>query len=175
MVFLPALDLCGELKGLIKRFANDGVTIRGVYGEGSEATGFMYQISNQAAVGWSEESIIAKTESVIQEICKREEQARLAIMDRKKIDLEDQIMRSYGTLLFARVLGSDEFMINIAYVKLGVGYGLLKLDLHAINKLIPKVLPNTLSVNVGRILKPHDRDVERAKIVRSTMIACKTQ
>ena len=175
MVFLPALDLSGELRRLIKQYANDGVTIRGVYGEGSEATGFMYQISNQSAVGVSEERIIAKMESVVQELCRSEEQARLRVMNNKKIDLEDQIMRAYGTLLFARVLGSDEFMINIAYVKLGISYGLLKLDVNAINKLIPKVLPNTLSINIGRLLKPHDRDVERAKIVRSTLIACKTQ
>ena len=164
-----------ELKQLIKEYANEGVTIRGVYGEGSAATGFMYQISNQAAVGWSEDRIIAKMENIVQKLCEREEQARLAIMNGKKIDLEDQIMRAYGTLLFARVLGSDEFMINVAYVKLGISYGLLKLDVKTINKLIPRVLPNTLSVNIGRILKPHDRDIERAKIVRSTLIACKTQ
>ncbi|MDE6276223.1 MAG: ATP--guanido phosphotransferase [Clostridia bacterium] len=175
MMFLPALDLCGDLRRLIKKFASEDVTIRGVYGEGSEATGFMYQISNQAAVGWSEEQIISKMESIVKELCMLEEQARRAILDRKKIDLEDQIMRAYGTLLFARVLGSDEFMINIAYVKLGISYGLLKLDVRAINKLIPKVLPYTLSVNKGKILNPHERDVERAKIVRSALIACKIQ
>ncbi|MDE6473573.1 MAG: ATP--guanido phosphotransferase [Clostridia bacterium] len=175
MMFLPALDLGGDLRRLIKKYAAEDVTIRGVYGEGSEAKGFMYQISNQAAVGWSEEQIIAKVESVVRELCQLEEQARRAIWDRKGVDIEDQIMRAYGTLLFARVLGSDEFMINIANVKLGVGYGLLKLDIPSINRLIPKVLPYTLSVKAGKKLSPHERDIMRAKIVREALLACKTK
>ena len=173
MMFLPALELVGDLRRLIKKYASEDVTIRGVYGEGSEAKGFMYQISNQAAVGWSENGIIDKVESVVKELCQFEEQARRAIWDRKGVDIEDQIMRAYGTLLFARVLGSDEFMINIASVKLGVGYGLLNLDIHTINRLIPKVLPYTLSVNAGKALSPRERDIMRAKIVRDTLIACK--
>lgn len=173
MMFLPALELMGDLRRLIKKYASEDVTIRGVYGEGSEAKGFMYQISNQAAVGWSENQIIDKMENVVKELCQFEEQARRAIWDRKGIDIEDQIMRAYGTLLFSRVLGSDEFMINIANVKLGVGYGLLNLDISVINKLIPKVLPYTLSVNAGKALSPHERDIMRAKIVRDTLIACK--
>ena len=173
MMFLPALELVGDLRRLIKKYASEDVTIRGVYGEGSEAKGFMYQISNQAAVGWSENQIIDKMESVVKELCQFEEQARRAIWDRKGVDIEDQIMRAYGTLLFARVLGSDEFMINIANVKLGVGYGLLNLDIPSINKLIPMVLPYTLSVNAGKVLSPHERDIMRAKIVRDTLIACK--
>ena len=64
-------------------------------------------------------------------------------------------------------------MINIANVKLGVGYGLLRLDIPAINRLIPKVLPYTLSVNAGKALTPHERDITRAKIVREALIACK--
>ncbi|MCI8421481.1 MAG: ATP--guanido phosphotransferase [Clostridia bacterium] len=173
MMFLPALELCGDLRRLIKKYASEDVTIRGVYGEGSEAKGFMYQISNQSAVGWSESQIIDKMESIVKELCRFEEQARRAIWDRKGVDLEDQIMRAYGTLLFARVLGSDEFMINIASVKLGVGYGLLKLDIPVINRLIPKVLPYTLSVNAGKALSPHERDVLRAKIVRDTLLEVK--
>ena len=174
MMFLPALEYMGDLRRLIKEFAEEDVTIRGVYGEGSEAKGFMYQISNQAAVGWSENQIIDKVERVVKQLCQLEEQARRAVLDRKGIDIEDQIMRAYGTLLFARVLGSDEFMINIANVKLGIGYGLLKLDISAINRLIPNVLPYTLSVKAGKVLNPHERDVMRAKIVRETLIACKT-
>ncbi|MDE5654316.1 MAG: ATP--guanido phosphotransferase [Clostridia bacterium] len=173
MMFLPALELCGDLRRLVKKYASEDVTIRGVYGEGSEAKGFMYQISNQASIGWSENQIIEKMESIVNELCRLEEQARRAIWDRKGVDLEDQIMRAYGTLLFARVLGSDEFMINIASVKLGVGYGLLKLDIPAINRLIPKVLPYTMSVNAGKALSPHERDVRRAKIVRDTLIESK--
>ena len=175
MMFLPALEQMGDLRRLIKKYAEEDVTIRGVYGEGSGAKGFMYQISNQAAVGWSESRIIDKVEKVVKELCQFEEQARRAIWDRKGIDIEDQIMRAYGTLLFARVLGSDEFMINIASVKLGVGYGLLKLDIPMINKLIPRVLPYTLSVKAGKALNSHDRDIMRAKIVRDTLIACKVK
>ncbi|MDE5756785.1 MAG: ATP--guanido phosphotransferase, partial [Clostridia bacterium] len=173
MMFLPALDICGDLRRIIKKYAGEEVTIRGVYGEGSEAKGFMYQISNQAAVGLSEEEIIAKTESAVKELCQLEEQARRAIWDRKGVDIEDQIMRAYGALLFARVLGSDEFMINIANVKLGIGYGLLQLDVNAINRLIPRVLPYTLSVHAGQKLNPRERDIMRAKIVREALIACK--
>lgn len=175
MMFLPALDLVGDLRRIIKKYAGEDVTIRGVYGENTEAKGFMYQISNQAAIGRSEDMIIAKMESVVKELCMLEEQARRAIWDRKGVDIEDQIMRAYGALLFARVLGSDEFMINIANVKLGVGYGLLKLDIPSINRLIPKVLPYTLSVKAGKKLSPRERDIMRAKIVREALIACKTK
>ncbi|MCX4362214.1 MAG: ATP--guanido phosphotransferase [Clostridia bacterium] len=175
MMFLPALELSGDLRRIIKKFAAEDVTIRGVYGEGSSASGFMYQISNQAAVGWSETQIIDKIENIVNQLMMLEEQARRAIYAKKGIDIEDQIMRAYGTLLFARVLGSDEFMINVANVKLGVGYGLLKLDMTAINRLIPKVLPYTMMASAGRELTPRERDKDRAKIVRETLIKSKIQ
>lgn len=173
MMFLPALEIIGELKSLIKKFQAEDVTIRGVYGEGSGARGFMYQISNQAAVGWSESRILDSIKRTVAYLCEREEFARKVIWESKGIDLEDQIMRAYGTLLFAKLISSDEFMINIANVKLGISYGLLKLDIKAVNRLIPKVQPHTLNVIEGRKLSLKERDKLRADTVREGLIKSK--
>lgn len=173
MMFLPALELSGELARLIKRYRAQDVTLRGVYGEGSGARGFMYQISNQAAVGWSEEQILDNIKRIAADICEKEKQARQMIWESKGINLQDQIMRAYGTLLFARLISSDEFMINIANVKLGISYGLLKLDTLLINRLIPKVQPHTLNVMEGKILSLRERDKLRADIVREQLIKSK--
>lgn len=173
MMFLPALELTGELKSLISKFKAEDMTIRGVYGEGSGARGFMYQISNQAAVGWSESKILDSLKRTVAYLCEREETARNMIIDSKGINLEDQIMRAYGTLLFARLISSDEFMINIANVKLGIGYGLLRLDMNTVNRLIPKVQPHTLNVSAGKVLSLKERDELRAKIVREQLLKSK--
>ena len=173
MMFLPALELTGELKALIKKFQAEDVTIRGVYGEGSGARGFMYQISNQAAVGWSESKILENIKRTVAYLCEKEEAARKVIMESRGIALEDQIMRAYGTLLFARLISSDEFMINIASVKLGISYGLLRLDIKQINKLIPKVQPHTLNVSEGKELSLKERDIIRARTVRNELIKAK--
>lgn len=169
MMFLPALTMTHTIDAIIRKMNDHGVAIRGVYGEGSTADGYMYQVSNQAAVGRSEQEILNIVKSVVDKLCDMEEQNRSLLLSRRGIDLEDEIMRAYGTLLFAKKISSQEFMRNIAMVKLGVDYGFIKQDIKVLNKLITDTQKNTLCYNVGKELSVSDRDIYRSRLVRETL------
>lgn len=169
MMFLPAITMNRTIDAMIRNIKDSGVTIRGVYGEGSTADGYMYQISNQSTVGLSEEEILSTVKSLVSQLCEMEEQARRSLLSRRSIDVEDEIMRAYGTLLFAKKMSSQEFMRNIAMVKLGVSYGFVRQDIAELNKLITQTQKNTLSFNAGKNLNATERDVLRASIVRESL------
>lgn len=170
MMFLPAMTMTHVIDNVINNKDKFGVTIRGVYGEGSTADGYMYQVSNQAMVGKSESQILDIVKEVVDELCKEEEKCRRMLFDSRGIDLEDDIMRSYGILLFARKMSSQEFMRNIAMVKLGIYYGLIKNDINVINRLITDTQKNTICFNAGKSLNAKERDIARSKLVRETLL-----
>ena len=169
MVFVPALTLTGALGSVINTLPKFGVTARGVYGEGSEAKGFMYQISNQATIGAGEEEILGRITKVAESFIRAERAAREDLAIRGGIDLKDKIVRAYGILSNACKISSDEFMELIAYVKLGISMELVKADADKADELITLTHPAMLCKAAGKKLNAEERDMTRARIVKNAL------
>lgn len=166
MMFLPAMAINHTIDLEIRKMRERGITLRGVYGEGSTADGFMYQISNQSAVGMSEDEILQKVKSEVARLCELEEQAQRSI---KGLNIEDRIWRAYGLLRYAKQLCQKEFVDNIALVKLGVIYGMFDIDIDMLNKLINDTQKNTLSLIERRELNASERDIKRAQMINEQL------
>lgn len=123
MVRLPALTLSGQIKGILDSIGKMGLTVRGIYGEGSEALGCVYQISNQVTLGSSEEDILQAVDSVVQQIVEKEREARVAWQVQPPLNLKDRLMRSYGVLRYACQYSFQEFMKLLSDVWLAADLG----------------------------------------------------
>ncbi|WP_426348258.1 protein arginine kinase [Alloiococcus sp. CFN-8] len=170
MIHLPALTINKEITQVLKALAQVGMTIRGLYGEGSGAEGNIYQISNQITLGLSEEEIIENLEAAIGQILQQENRARGYLLSNYKYDMEDKIFRSLAILESARVLKSKESLELLSNVRLGLELDLIKgIDNSIINGILVNSQPATLQYNIGRTLTDRERDVERAKFMRETL------
>lgn len=169
MVFVPALTLTGALNSVLGTLPQFGVTARGVYGEGSQEKGFMYQISNQAMIGASEEEILSRVTKVAESFIRAERAAREDLARRGGVDLQDKIMRAYGILCNACKVATNEFMELIAYVKLGIALDFIKADADKADELITLTQPAMLCKAAGKKLNAEERDITRARIVRNAL------
>lgn len=167
MLFLPALTMTGELSGLMGAVQQIGLTVRGIYGEGSKGAGYLYQISNQISIGVSEADLIKNVANAVRKICESEQLARTRIYKQQGIDLEDTVSRSLGILLHAKKISSEEFMEHIAKVKLGVALGILDLSMPMLNQLTELCQPANMCHYGGRKLNGEERDILRANLVQS--------
>jgi len=125
MVHLPALALVGMVGQVLGAVSKVGVAVRGAYGEGTEAIGNMFQVSNQVTMGRAEEEIVAHLKAVCGQLADSERNARKAIMSDARNQLEDRVWRSYGLLTNARIVSSDEAVRLISAVKLGSDLGII--------------------------------------------------
>ncbi|MCX7883712.1 MAG: protein arginine kinase [Caloramator sp.] len=167
MLHLPALTFTKNINNILNTVSQVGMTIRGLYGEGSNALGNIYQVSNQVALGFSEEEIINSLIAVINKIVDQEEKAREIMAQKRSIALEDDVYRSLGLLKFARSLDTNECLPLISQVRLGDEMGIIKeVDIKKLNELITLIQPATLQLLDKRELEPKDRDVVRARMVR---------
>ena len=108
MLHLPALVLSDQINKVIQAVNKIGLAVRGLYGEGTEALGNLFQVSNQHTLGESEEEIIARLEKVIKQIIEHEENAREKLYDENKTTLNDKIGRSYAILRYAHIISTKE-------------------------------------------------------------------
>lgn len=174
MMFLPALTESGKISALIKEVSKLGLTVRGHYGEGSEAEGYMYQISNEVTLGVTEQEILSSVEQTVEEICKveREEMERLFV--KKQLKTMDRAKKSFGVLTNAVLLSYGEFLSHIAMVKLGAMLGLIGIsEIESLDDLIIKVRPANICEQYGRQLSAVDRDLFRAEIVGQKLMKIK--
>lgn len=125
MVHLPALAITGKLEQIFAALSKLGLTVRGIYGEGSQSLGHLYQISNQVTLGYSEEEIIARLETVVDQISAEENKARAWLMEQQTVKMHDLIWRAYGLASFARTLTLGEMMEQISWLRLGIDLGIL--------------------------------------------------
>lgn len=170
MLFLPALQMTSRLPSIAAQLSKLGVTIRGLYGEGSEAQGALYQISNQVTLGVPEEEIIAKLEEVIRQIIALERKARGELQSDNTDALRDRIMRAWGTMHYACMMSSSEFMKLYADVRLGVSLGYIKeITYEKLGELMISVMPGSLTVDAGHPMEETERDVRRADTVRAAV------
>jgi len=167
MMFLPALTEGGKIKPLVKEVKKLGLTVRGAYGEGSEAEGFIYQISNEVTLGVSEYDILREVENTVDRIrlAERDEMVRL-YTGKNELSTMDKILKSYGILTHSVLLEYSEFLRHVSWVKLGAILGVIPIsDIYKIDKLIVAVRPANLCIANGKRLSSVERDYIRAQMV----------
>lgn len=170
MVHLPALAMIQQLNQLFPAITQVGLAVRGIYGEGSEALGQLYQVSNQITLGQSEEEIIDKLQGVVRQIIEHEHSARERLREMSLIQLEDRVCRSYGQLAYARIINSREAMNYLSDVRLGIDMGLISgVSANIMNELMVMIQPGFLQQYANQRLGPSERDVRRACIIRERL------
>lgn len=170
MMHLPALTLTGQMNQIINAMTRLGMTVRGIYGEGSENLGNVYQVSNQITLGKTEDDILADIQSVAEKIIQKERQARSKLMEKAGLALEDRIYRALGTLTYARILTSEEAATCLSNVRLGVDLDLVKhLTAATLNECIVSMQPGFLQHYAGEALQPTVRDRVRATMLREIL------
>ena len=167
MMHLPVLSITKQMQRVIPAVNKLGLAVRGLYGEGTEAVGSIYQVSNQLTLGHSEQEIIAHLETVARRIIEQEKEARQQILTMGKARLEDRTYRALGVLSQARVLSSQEAMQLLSEVWLGVDLGLIKeLDAQILKSLVVLTRAAHLQKVGGKTMDTEERDVYRAELVR---------
>ena len=171
MMFLPALTMAGRINGLANQLSKIGLTMRGLYGEGTAAQGSIYQISNQITLGITEEDSIKKLEDVVKQLTESEMTLRKQITEEKNPELVDRICRAEGTLRHAFMLSSSEFISLFSDVRLGISVGIIKdIDYKTLGSLFIEVMPATLILSEENAPKNRkERDILRAKRIRSRL------
>lgn len=170
MMHLPALTLTGQMNQIINAMTRLGMTVRGIYGEGSENLGNVYQVSNQITLGKTEDDILADIQSVAEKIIQKERQARSKLMEKAGLALEDRIFRALGTLTYARILTSEEAATCLSNVRLGVDLKLVNhIKTATLNECIVSMQPGFLQHYAGEGLQPSERDRVRATMLRKIL------
>lgn len=169
MVHLPALSKTKNTKKVLEAINSFGINIRGVYGENTESTGDMYQISNKQTLGITEKEIVRNLNVIVDKIIKQERQAR-KILAKDDIALEDLIYRSYGILSNCKKISSEEIRNLLSNIKLGTDLGILKelTDLK-VQKLYLYTKPANLQKFVGEQYEAIERDIKRAEVVQQIL------
>ena len=168
MLHLPALEKSKAIGRIAGNLSKLGLTIRGAHGEGTEPNGALYQLSNQVTLGISEKSAIENLKNITLQLVAQENQARERLC--ASIDIQDTISRSLGILRSALVISHDEALKLLSNVRLGIVSGqITDVTTETVDNLMLAVEPATLSVNINKNLSAHDRDIERAKLLRKTL------
>ncbi|TWU55803.1 protein arginine kinase [Rubripirellula reticaptiva] len=164
MLHLPALVITQQIEKVFRSMQRINVTVRGLYGEGSQYTGDFYQVSNQITLGHSEEDLVALVgENVVPRIIEYERKARDFLVNQGQKDLHDDVSRALGILSTAKKISSEETMHYLSKVRMGVNLGLISdVPVGTINKLFIDTQPAHLQKLHGRLLGSSDRNVERA-------------
>ncbi len=170
MLHLPGLVLMNEINPIVKGVSKIGLAVRGLWGEGTEAIGNMFQISNQISLGEKEDAIIGNIEQIVLEIVEHEKHARERLLEKKEPLLRDHVGRAYGILTNAYILTSKEALDLLSGLRLGIDLGILKgMDRAAVDELLLITQPAHLQKLEGKSLKPRDRDRSRASLVRKRL------
>jgi protein arginine kinase len=170
MVHLPAIGLTRQLEKVFRSLQKINLVVRGLYGEGSRASGDFFQISNQITLGRSEVTALSELQGVIAKILQYERQARSALLSEKRMELQDRVSRALGALQHATMMTSDETMELLSSVRLGINLGLLDdISMHAVNELFIQTQPSHLQKLVGGPMDGEERNAARARYLRTRL------
>lgn len=170
MLHLPALVMTKQINKVLNAISKLNFTSRGFYGEGTQASGNFYQISNQVSMGHSEQDVIQNIHGLICQVIEQEEQARQALLLQNRPVLEDKIFRSYGVLKNAHIISSQETVELLSMLRLGVDLDIIKdVDRYAINELFLMIQPAHLQKLDGKKLSSTERDTKRASLIREKL------
>ncbi len=170
MVHLPALVLNDQINQIIQAVNKIGLAVRGLYGEGTEAMGNLFQVSNQTTLGEKEDEIITRLNQVIEKIIEHEQNARQVLLQKHLGRLLDQIGRAFGVLTHAYSMTSKEALNLLSFMKLGVDLGFFP-DVHraVIDELFMETQPAHLQKSSQQKLQVEERDALRAGIIREKL------
>lgn len=167
MLHLPALVITKEIQKVFQALQKISLAVRGLYGEGSQAMGDFYQISNQVTLGKSEEQLIRSVEDVVPNIIAYERRVRDALVKENRQSLHDQVSRAYGILKNAQTISSEETMHLLSSVRMGINLGLIDdLEIPTINELFIHTQPAHLQKLRKEHLESAERNVARAAYLR---------
>lgn len=172
MIHIPMIELYGKVETLQQAISKFGMTLRGIYGEGSEPLGSIYQISNQVTLGKSEKEIIEALKNVTEQIVEQEKEIRNAVMKEQKVDFEDKIFRSYGILTNCRKITSKEAINLLSNLRLGYITGILN-DNNGNNniyKIMMNIQPANLMKFMGKNGSSDERDIYRAEYIKKQLL-----
>lgn len=171
MLHLPALKLVGEMEKVRRATRDMNLAVRGYYGEGSEAAGEFYQVSNQSTLGRTEEEILSEFErEIIPAVIRYEREARRKLLDQRRRIIEDRVFRALGTLRHARLLTPEESISLLSDVRLGIVTGLVRdVSEQEVNQLVLLTQPAHLQRILGREMEQGQRREARADMVRGKM------
>jgi protein arginine kinase len=168
MLHLPALKMTGEIEKAFRAARDMRLTIRGLFGEGTEASGDFFQVSNQTTLGKSEKQLVQELlEECVPNFIQYERHARSSLLRRRSLAVDDKVLRALAILRAARLVSSEETMYLLSLVRLGVNLGRLQgVDLKTINELFLLTQPAHLQKIHGREMTPRERAEVRAAYIR---------
>ena len=168
MLHLPSLVMTKQINKVLHTITKLGLTARGLFGEGTEASGNFFQISNQVSLGRAEEDIIENLDRILKEVIHQEQAARSALMTNSRVQLEDRIWRAFGILRHAKTISSTEALDLFSAVRLGVDLNLMNsgVDRAVVNELFLFSQPAHLQKLEGKTLSAKERDAKRAELIR---------
>ncbi len=170
MMHLPSLVMTKQINKVLQALVKLNIAARGLYGEGTEASGNFFQFSNQVTLGQNESEIIDSFERVIRQIIENEREARKTLTEKKQDRFFDQIWRSLGVLKSARLINSKEATSLLSMLRLGVDAGIIQgLERERLNELLIFCQPAHLQKLAQRNLSSSERDKERAQLIRKTL------
>jgi protein arginine kinase len=174
MLHLPCLVMTKQIGKIVNTISQLGLAVRGYYGEGTEAHGNLFQVSNQVTLGQTEDEIIKNLMAVTKQLVAQEKSTRENILKDSKVLLEDRIYRAFGAMRYARMMAPKEALNNISDIRLGVEMGILKgLNYSRINELIIQITPAFLIKRAGKQLDSGEMNSLRAEIVRDRLLDIK--
>lgn len=169
MLHLPALKKTGTLYNILEQVNNIGFSVRGIYGENSEAIGNIYQISNRKTLGMSDKEIIDNLKLVITYIIEAERKARSAI--KENITFQDCVYRAYGILKNSRIISNEEAMKLLSDLRLGVSIDIIKeIELSKVQSLIVETQENTLKLILKDNFDTQEENIKRADYIRKELV-----
>ena len=172
MMHLPALAMTNQASRVFTTLSKLGFVVRGLYGEGTEAKGNLFQISNQVTLGPSEREIVDSLMAVCRQAIEQEQLGRQSLMTERPAQIEDMIFRAYGVLTNARLINSDEAMLYLSCLRLGIDLGLLhNLSNRTLNELLVRTRTAFLQKDAGCVMDSFNRSLKRATIIREALAA----
>jgi len=170
MLHLPGLVLAEQINPIIQSVNKLGLAVRGLYGEGTEALGNVFQVSNQMTLGESENGIVERLEKVLGQIIEHEENARATLLEKKSKMVLNHIGRAYGILANAHTITSKETMNLLSLMRLGVDLGVFPgVDRSLVDELFLVTQPAHLQKQHSEKLTAEERDLLRADMVRERL------
>lgn len=170
MLHLPGLVLSGQINSVVQAVSKLGMAVRGIFGEGSDNLGNLFQVSNQSTLGESEEQIVDRLDTVIRQVISHEKDSRDNLLEKDQNFLLDHVGRAYGTLRHAYIISSKETLNSLSALRIGVDMGMFSsIDIHTVNELFIIIQPAHLQKYAGKNINSEERDIVRATLVRERL------
>ncbi|WP_054693627.1 protein arginine kinase [Syntrophomonas palmitatica] len=167
MLHLPAISISGMASRIFQNISQLGMTVRGLYGEGTEVLGNLIQLSNQVTLGQSEEDIISNLSSITVHVVEQEKIMRSKLQSEMKYQIEDRVGRALGLLTHARIMTSNEAMALISDLRLGVDLGIIQgIEPVSLNSLMVAISPAHLQKRAGQEMEGFQRDIYRSQVIQ---------